>query len=93
MIYSLKITFNGQEWFNSSVAYFYYVAPLVLSIIPNSGPLKGGNIISIIGRNFKYSKKILCRFGDITTKGKFVNNHKIKVNFFFCYIFINLFKV
>ena len=72
------MTFNFQEWFSNEVYFTYYQAPTVLAIIPKEGPLKGGNTVIVIGRNYKFSKSIKCRFGNQEVKGKFVNDKEIK---------------
>ena len=39
--------------------------------------MKGGNEIKIIGKNLKITKNVICRFGDVISKGRFVNRHTI----------------
>ena len=72
------MTFNNQEWFSNEVYYHYYLAPLVLYIDPNNGPIKGGQVVIVHGKNFTKSPKIICQFGKYHTLGKFLNTHEIK---------------
>jgi hypothetical protein len=50
--YYIGITLNGKEITNSSIKFIYYIDPVIKSISPNKGPLRGGTISRLVGKGF-----------------------------------------
>jgi hypothetical protein len=48
-----SISLNGQQQSRESMEFWYYNDPQVTMIDPDTGPEKGGNIITLRGENFK----------------------------------------
>ena len=54
---------------------FEYVShPHLDSLIPSTGRLMGGTLVSIFGKNFQRKDTLSCRFGNILVIGSFVNS-------------------
>ena len=53
--YPLMITVNSQATNAFQVTYAAAAAPTVTSVVPNSGPLAGGNSVTVNGTNFQTS--------------------------------------
>lgn len=48
----------------STNIFSYYRVPVVVSsLLPSTGPVLGGTVVTVIGLNFTDSKEITCRFG------------------------------
>ncbi|CAC5403947.1 CECR1 [Mytilus coruscus] len=58
---------------------FQNTSPHIFRIFPQESDTKGGTKIQVFGRNFHVAicKKIICKFGDMKTKGTFVYSHRI----------------
>ncbi|XP_076075841.1 uncharacterized protein LOC143046567, partial [Mytilus galloprovincialis] len=58
---------------------FQNTVPQVFRIFPQEGHVTGGTNIQVFGRNFQVAicQKIICRFGNIITKGRYVYNNRI----------------
>ena len=39
--------------------------------------MKGGNIIKIQGKNMKFSRNVICKFGNLISKGKYINGNTV----------------
>jgi hypothetical protein len=50
--YYIGITLNGKEMINSTIKFIYYIDPVIKSITPNKGPLRGGTISKLTGKGF-----------------------------------------
>ncbi len=50
--YYIGITLNGKENVNTSLKFVYYIDPVIKSITPNLGPLKGGTFCNVTGKMF-----------------------------------------
>lgn len=72
----VSISSNGQEL--SSGQYFKYVEDAYIwSIEPDSGPLSGGTDVTLSGMNFVPSPELLCDFGGIKTRGRYISSTEI----------------
>lgn len=58
---------------------FQNTVPQVFRIFPHEGHVTGGTNIQVFGRNFQVAicQQIICRFGNIITKGRYVYNNRI----------------
>ncbi|KAK3592683.1 hypothetical protein CHS0354_037820 [Potamilus streckersoni] len=56
--------------------------PFIGSIFPNEGYVSGGTKVQVFGRNFERSicQTVLCKFGNDTSTGRYVNNNLITCN-------------
>lgn len=51
--YNVEITIDGgREFAGPAVRFTYYQEPKVLAIKPNSGPMRGGTTLSVVGQGF-----------------------------------------
>ena len=51
--YYVSVTLNGgKEVANSTMKFIYYIDPVIKSITPNRGPLRGGTISRLVGSGF-----------------------------------------
>ena len=73
---SVLVSFSD---FVSNILYYeYIVAPTIINVIPDSGPLTGNNVITITGNNFEYIRSV--NFGATsTTNFQVVNSNIINV--------------
>lgn len=58
--------------------YFYYKPPKIFDAQPREGPTRGGTVTMVYGSEFKADKKILCVYGDLRTRGKFISYSQVK---------------
>ena len=64
----VEISFNGIDFEQyENILFSYSNAPMPYKILPELGPARGGNTVSIFGINFNLRSKTFCRFGSITT--------------------------
>lgn len=47
-----SVSLNGQQQSTEDLTYWYYNDPQVTMVDPETGPEKGGNIITLRGENF-----------------------------------------
>ena len=50
------------EGYHGGVSFLYVATPSIMSVLPSSGPLKGGSAVTVIGSNLDGSN-VQCRFG------------------------------
>lgn len=50
--YYISVTLNGREFTNTSIKFIYYIDPVIKSVSPNKGPLRGGTYSSLVGKGF-----------------------------------------
>jgi hypothetical protein len=50
--YNISITLNGKEFHETKVKFTYYIDPVMKSVTPNIGPIKGGTVSKILGEGF-----------------------------------------
>lgn len=68
---SLEISGNGWDFSDSRIMYTFTVTPEVSKIIPQYGPRDGGNVVSVVGKDFaKNSTSLECMFGEIRVPGR-----------------------
>eukprot|EP00957_Ditylum_brightwellii_P028144 2125112-Ditylum_brightwellii.AAC.1 len=69
-----------QTYYTS--AYFEYVShPYIYSIIPQTGSIQGGTLVTLKGHGFskKYAHKLLCRFGKmLTVAAEYKSNQEVR---------------
>lgn len=74
----VSVTSNGFDYSPDKVLFEYIGLPDVKDIFPSRGGRAGGTIVSIRGKNFKFSENLVCRFGTISiVPAAFVNQHEI----------------
>jgi hypothetical protein len=74
----VEITLNNRDWTHDGLNFYYYHPPFVYFIQPLIGPVDGGTEVSVIGSNFEDTGIVLCKFGDILTKGSYLNENELK---------------
>lgn len=73
----VEITLNNQEWTDDGILFHYYHPPMIYSIEPRIGPVSGGTEVKVIGSNFVNTGFVICKFGTIIVKGKYVNSNEL----------------
>ena len=59
---SLEISWNGQQFTNSSTRFLFAVAPTLTSLSPTSGPAAGAALLTISGASLGGGAHYRCRF-------------------------------
>ena len=54
---------NNFDFSTNLVPFTYYSPESVVSILPTSGPVAGGSVVTVTGTNFTASGTLVCRFG------------------------------
>jgi len=62
-IVTIEVSNNGQDFSQDGVVFEYFGEPIVLSMYPDNGPVRGGTPVVIRGRNFNFGDRTICRFG------------------------------
>ena len=73
----VEITFNGQEWTDDGILFYFYSPPYVFELRPNTGPLEGGTNVTVVGANFEDTKKIRCKFGEHVVNATFIDENHV----------------
>eukprot|EP00939_MAST-03C_sp_MAST-3C-sp1_P001083 g1083.t1 len=60
---NLQVSLNGQEY-STSLEYTYRNPLSILEIEPSLGPVSGGSLVTIRGKNFPSEASLRCVFGD-----------------------------
>lgn len=66
--YYVSVTMNGgKEIANTSVKFTYYIDPVIKSVTPNKGPLRGGTVSRLFGSGFNQEGvcNVTVRYGPI----------------------------
>jgi hypothetical protein len=69
---SMNVSLDNVLFTQQSLPFIAYVEPSIVRIRPNSGPVQGGTIVTVIGRDFlpnglrndAASSQVVCRFGE-----------------------------
>jgi hypothetical protein len=78
--YTFDISVNGgREISGPSQSFNYYRDPKILDIQPNSGPVSGGTLITIVGQGFNQTAgcNLTSRFSVFETTIKEINSTHI----------------
>ena len=79
VVVDISFSLNGGVDFGPSSKRFQYLnAARINHITPKVGPLGGGTIVFINGRNFVNTTKLACKFGDIVVPANFVTRVLVK---------------
>lgn len=74
----VEVGLNNRDWSDDNVPYFYYRPSKITNIEPNEGPTAGNTTVMVFGIDFTPGKKIICKWGDVKTRGKFISMSQIK---------------
>ena len=74
----LNVSLDGLHYSQQSLSFLMYLEPAIARIRPNSGPLQGETIVTLIGSNFLQSglrnngaaQQVVCRYGDLPQLGQ-----------------------
>lgn len=75
---TVEVALNNRDWSDDNVPYFYYRPSKITNIEPNEGPTVGNTTVMVFGIDFTPGKKIICKWGDVKTRGKFISMSQIK---------------
>ena len=79
VVVDLSFSLNGGVDFGPSSKSFQYLhAARINHVTPKVGPLGGGTIVFINGRNFINTTKLACKFGDIVVPAIFLTRVLVK---------------
>jgi hypothetical protein len=70
---TVEVALNNRDWSDDNVPYFYYRPSKITNIEPNEGPTVGNTTVMVFGIDFTPGKKIICKWGDVKTRGKFIS--------------------
>lgn len=74
---NVSVALNGQNYSPSIVYLEVFVEPVLLSVNPSFGFLKGGIKLALRGLNFLYSETIFCKFDSTDVAGSFINENLV----------------
>jgi len=84
----LRVSQNGQQYTTTKIDYYAHAIPQITSLLPNEGPISGGTVVYIRGRqmapfqsfepNLNYQATTFARFGDHVVRAEIVNTTHIK---------------
>lgn len=77
LIVTLMVTFNGEDFFTPRAQFEYVLPPIVEGVFPRVADSKGGTVVHITGRNFRYTTALACRFGAILAHATYVNESSV----------------
>ena len=75
---TVEIALNNVDFTDDQVQYFYYRPSQITNIEPKEGPTRGNTLVTVYGIDFTPGKKIICKFGDVKTRGKFISMGEIQ---------------
>ena len=61
-------------------AFLYFTQPYVDIVAPRAGPMQGGSLVTVTGREFPRvpsGEALLCRFEAYTAPGRYINSRKV----------------
>ncbi|CAN0054030.1 unnamed protein product, partial [Heterosigma akashiwo] len=71
------VTLNGAEFTLEPVQYTYYQRVSLSGINPASGAVFGNTEVTIMGNNFFFTSRTLCKFDEQVVPGMFVSNTQV----------------
>ncbi|DBA03616.1 TPA: hypothetical protein N0F65_006795 [Lagenidium giganteum] len=74
----LLISFNGQDMYKFTKPFEFVYDAIVTGIEPTIGDVRGGTSVIILGRHFRPSSKLSCRFGPKVKTATFLNETAIQ---------------
>ena len=77
--YNVSITLNGKEIAPTRTNFTYYVDPVMRSVSPNLGPLKGNTVSKIFGEGFAQDGvcNLTIRYGSMTQHVQAISDNEI----------------
>jgi len=76
--FSVEITNDGIHFSNSRQKFEAFEKPLAIRIQPTVGLLSQSRLVTVFGRAFETSQKILCRFGDLSSVAAFRSRSEVE---------------
>jgi hypothetical protein len=72
---SISLSLNAQDFSPSYLAklFFFFPNPEVVRLLPPGGPAESGGSILVSGTGFLNTSTVLCRVGEVTIPGTYVN--------------------
>jgi hypothetical protein len=55
---NVKISVSSSNFTSNQLCYYYVPQPSITQLIPNSGPLSGGNQLTLLGTNLSFTQSI-----------------------------------
>lgn len=77
LLIPLLVTFNGQDFFSVRKDFEYVLEESIEDITPRFADAAGEAVVHLIGRHFRYSSELACRFGNTLAPATFVNESAI----------------
>ena len=75
---SLEVSNNGQDKTNDGIKFLYAGRPVVWSLEPSHGPLRGSTKVSVSGQHLAFSNDLECRFGLVSVPASFAAGNKVE---------------
>ena len=75
-VVQFRVSANGGQTFSHSFAWFRYMhSPMIYTVSPNHGDVRGGYFILVRGKHFEETIDIGCRFGThVASKSYFISS-------------------
>ena len=64
-VVDVRVSSNGVDYSASNATYEYVDAHHVHDVLPRSGSVNGGTLLSVSGTGFKNTSVLYCRFGSL----------------------------
>lgn len=77
LLVPLLVTFNGQDFFSVHKDFEYMLEESIEGVTPRFADVAGGTVVQVVGRHFRYSSELACRFGNTLAPATFVNESAI----------------
>jgi hypothetical protein len=76
----VEVTLNNNRKYatDDNIPYYYYKPSRITMIEPSEGPTTGGTTVMVFGIDFMPGKKIICKFDNVNTYGKYINMGQVK---------------
>ena len=74
----VEVSINGFDFTSSGFIFEYIQESVIVSITPALGPKSGGTPIIVTGYNFRLSRDVRCRFGDLIVEGRWISMTEVE---------------
>lgn len=74
----VEVSLNTRDWSDDQSPYFYYRPSKITNIEPKEGPTRGNTTVMVYGIDFTPGKKIICKWNEVKTRGKFISMGQIE---------------
>ena len=73
----LEVTFNGLDFFTAGISITVSPPIKIVEVSPDSGRVSGKTVVTVLGRGFKNSLFLSCRFDNVVVPARFTDSTTI----------------